>query len=148
MDLNDYEEKIIAKLKADLLPNKSIEIRSYPESFDNYIGQMKHKGGAILVAFQSSFWEPPEGNNQTVLTQQAAYTWQFNIIKKNLSKQSNQEGIYDVSQEILRVLSGFTPDGFEDSSYMFPIDRSFLGREAQYYIYQITMGNTIEESQA
>ena len=50
-------------------------------------------------------------------------------------------------EEIRKILSGFTPDGFDDSSYMFPVDSSFLGRESGFYIYQITFANTIEESQ-
>jgi len=147
MDYTDYEKKIIVKLKADLLPADSIEVRTYPDDFTNYVGQLKHPGGAILSALQQGFWEPPEGNTQTVLTQDALFTWQFNVLGKSLSAKENQFGIYDRLEEIRKILSGFTPTGFPDSSYMFPIDQSFLGREKEYYIYQITFGNTIEESQ-
>lgn len=147
MDTTDFEKKIIIKLKADLLPAKSIEVRSYPDDFNNYVGQLKHPGGAILSALQSGFWEPPEGNVKTVTTQNALYVWQFNVLGKSLSSKENQFGIYNRLEEIRKILTGFTPAGFDDSSWMFPVDQSFLGREKEYYIYQITFANTIEESQ-
>jgi len=145
MDFDDFENKLRDKLIADI--SEPMDIRAYPDSFENYIGQLKHINGAILIAWQGGFWEPPEGNNQKTLTQNCTYNWQFSVLKKNLSRKKNQSGAYDVIEEIRQILSGFTPAGFDDSSVMWPVDAGFLERRNGFYVYQITMSHQIEESE-
>ena len=92
MDLVDFEGKLIAKLIADVLPAKSIEIRSYPDDFERYVSQLTHPGGAILSVFQGTDWNDPEPNNKKILTQPGIYNWQFSVLGQNLSSTGNQNG--------------------------------------------------------
>jgi len=145
MDVDNFEDKLIVKLNSVFL--NSIEVRSYPDSFDNYVSQLTHAGGAILVAWQGAGWELPEGNNQSVLVQDGVYTWQFTTLKQNLSRGKNQTSSYNTIMTIKDALSGFTPAGFDDSSVLFPVDAGFLDKIKGFYAYQITMGHTLEESE-
>lgn len=147
MDFDDFEDELITQLKT-AFPDTALEVRSYPDNPDNYISQLKHIGGAILVSFQGGSWETPEGNNQRVLVQEATYLWQFTTLKKSLARQKNQSGSYDTLELIRTTLSGFTPAGFDDSSVLFPVNVGFIERVKGFYSYQITMGHTIEESEA
>lgn len=146
MDFDDFEDKLITELNGNL--TGSIEVRSYPDNYENYIGQLKHPGGAILIAWQGGFWDPPEGNNQKVLVQNCIYNWQFTVLQKNLNRTKNQSGIYDRIEEIRTILSGFTPTGFDDSGVLWPVNAGFLERQSGFYIYQITLAHQIEESEA
>ena len=145
MDVNDFEDKLIAKLITQF--GATIDVRSYPDNFDNYISQLTHINGAVLIAFQGAIWEPPEGNNQSVLVQEGTYNWQFTVLKQNFSRNKNQTGCYDALETIRKTLSGFTPAGFDDSSVLYPVDAGFLDRIKGFYAYQITMGHQIEESE-
>ena len=145
MDLPDYEDKVIAELVANL--TASVEVRAYPDDYPDYVAQLKHPGGAILTVFQGTFWNPPEGNPAETLTQEAVYTWQFTVIQKSLKRQKNAHGIYDILEEIRTILSGFTPAGFNDAGVLFPVDQGFLEKRKGFYVYQITMGHTLEESE-
>lgn len=147
MDLVAFETELITKLEAELLPADSIEVKSYPNDFLDYIGQLSHIGGAILIAWQGSFADPPDPNSESVLTQIITHNWQFTILEENLSTTGNQNGIYDRIEEVRKILSGFTPPGFEDSTVLWPVDAGFLAREKGTYIYQLTMAHQIEESE-
>jgi hypothetical protein len=146
MDFDDFESKLITKLNTTF--SNTVEVRSYPDDFSNYISQLKHIGGAVLIAWQGAFWEEPEGNNQSVLVQEGVYNWQFTVLKKNLSRKKNQTSSYDAIETIRTALSGFTPDGFDDCSVLYPVSAGFLERVGGFYAYQITMGHKIEESEA
>lgn len=146
MDLVSFEDALITKLLAEIA--SKAKVRSFPEDFDNYVSQLKHSGGAILVVYQGGLYSPPEGNDTGVLTQDSIHNWQFTVLQQNLRKEKNHHGVYDVLEDIRTILSGFTPAGFDDSSYLFMVEKGFLEKRSGFYIYQITMAHTLEESQA
>lgn len=147
MDLVGFENALITKIKADYTGSDP-EIRSYPDSPADYIGQTINDEGAILIAFQGALWDAPEGNSVSQLTQESIYTWQFNIINKNLAEENNQHTAYGMLEQVRTILSGFTPTGFDDAGVLFPVSSGFLERTHGFYVYQITMGHSIEESEA
>lgn len=146
MDLADYEDKVIAELIAEISTPR--DIRGYPDDFEDYVAQLKHINGAILAVFQGAFADPPEGNPAEQLTQQVIYNWQFTVIQKNLKRTKNHHGVYDTLEEIRDILTGFTPTGFDDCGKLFQVSQGFLEKRKGFYVYQITMGHTLEESEA
>ena len=147
MDLVTFEKALITQLENNFSGNPP-EIRSYPDSPESYIGQTLNDNGAVLIAFQGAVWEAPEGNSQSQLTQDSIYGWQFNIINKNLSEENNQHEAYGMLEQVRTILSGFTPTGFDDAGVLYPVSSGFLERTHGFYVYQITMGHSIEEAEA
>lgn len=146
MDLVGFEKALITQIRDNFTGSKP-EVRSYPDSATSYIGQTIQDDGAVLIAFQGALWEAPEGNSQSQLTQESIYTWQFNIINKDLSSENNQHQAYTMLEQVRTILSGFTPTGFDDAGVLFPVSSGFLERTHGFYVYQITMGHSIEESE-
>ena len=146
MDLVDFENKIKTQLEDNLTGNKP-EVKSFPDDPDNYISQLTNRNGAILVAFQGANWEPPVANSESILTQNSTYNWQFTVLQKSMQWTNNQYGIYALLEEIRTILSGFTPDGFDDSTILWPVDSGFLSKTTAFYVYQITFSHQIEESE-
>lgn len=146
MDLVGYENALRTQLEDNLTGNKPF-VTTFPDDVSNYISQLKSRNGAVLIAFQGSLWEAPEGNAQSQLTQQGAYNWQFTVITKSLQRDDQQQGAYLILEEIRTILSGFTPTGFEDSSVLFPVSQGYLSETHGFFVYQITMGHFIEEAE-
>ena len=147
MDLVTFENALKTELNDSLSGNKPF-VTTFPDDFGNYIGQLKSRNGAILIAFQGSNWEAPEGNAESQLAQQGVYNWQFTVITKSLQRDDQQQGAYLILEEIRTILSGFTPTGFDDSSVLFPVAQGFLSESHGFFVYQITMAHSIEEAEA
>lgn len=146
MDLVTFENALVTELRDNLTGDKPF-VTSYPDDPDNYVQQLKSRNGAVLIAFQGALWDAPAGNSVSTLTQQSVYNWQFNIITKKLSRDNKQHGAYSLIEEVRTILSGFTPAGFDDAGVLFPVSSGFLQEEHGFFVYQITMAHTIEESE-
>lgn len=145
MDLSSVEDDLVSQIGSVI---DNMEVRSFPDNFNNYIQQLAHAGGAILVNLQGASWEEPEGNNQRVLVQNATYTWQCTIIKQNYSRQEAHQGVMDVIETLRTTLSGYTPDNLDDSSVLWPVAAGFALEVHGFYVYQMSFAHEILESES
>ena len=146
MDLVAVENDLVARLITDITP--PIEIRSYPDDFNTYIGQLTNDGGAILVVYQGSVYEEPEANRSKKLVQNRTANWQFTIIQKDLSIDKQHHGVYTILEEIRVSLSGYTITGLDDISVLAPVGDGFLFESHNFWVYQTTFSHTIEEAES
>jgi hypothetical protein len=132
LNLTTVENDIITKL-GDI---PDIEIRSFPDSPSEY--NLVHPGGALLVRYDGSDYQEPDGNNQRFLTQTRLFRWIITIVQKNLSFRNNHHGIYDLIELVRTTLSGYTITSKPDASIMYPIGDRFVSENQGTWIYQMT----------
>ena len=145
MDISAVEDDIVSRLTT-AIANAAIDIRSWPDNPQDY--QLLKPGGALLVRYSGSTYEPPEPNRQPKIVQPRAVEWLIAIVQKSLKPFKAHQGVYTLIDSVRVALTGYTITGLSDASVMHPTGDGFLSEAAGTWIYNAFYTFSIPEAEA
>ena len=130
--IEDIEEEIVDKLKADIL---NIHVQSFPDNASKF--QNIHVNGSLLVRYLGSSYSEPEANSRSVLVQGRTHEWEITIIDKSLKLKDAHQGVYNRIEQVRNALSGYTVPSLPDATILYPIRDGFVNSQAGMWQYEI-----------